>query len=227
MTWDREAVSTAQIIQGYVQAVDAVTDAMERKWGVGRLRLLVTDELRERFTRQWQKWQQAYARQDLEAVKTHSDAMRRAWAALDAAATAAGHQPIKPEVWETRLADGTVLALVRTFEEAHALAKSEDFRDREVWTLEEVARIIGAWAGRHWVDAIHQRFPGTRVEKVRLTPIGASFDWSRGDAIPFGHDDPQGAHAPTPIQAPVRVPEHIPPARPPRSTKSKHHGRQA
>ena len=129
-------------IQGLVQSVDTLTDTMERKWGIGRLRLLVSDTLRERFDRQWGKWQAAYAEQDLDAVRAHSEAMRRAWAALDAAATEAGYAPLVPEVWETRMPDGVVLAVVRTQQEAHALAR--DGREREVWTLDEVGRIVCA-----------------------------------------------------------------------------------
>lgn len=177
---------TTQAIQGLVQSVDLLTDRLERKWGVGRLRLLVADALRERFDRQWRKWQAAYATQDLDAVRAHSEAMRRAWAALDAAAIAAGHQPLAPEVWETRMPNGRVLGVVRTLPEAHALAG--DGRERDIWTLDEVGRVIAAWHAERWVEAAHRHFPGALVAAVRLTPRGAEFDWSRGDDIPFGHD---------------------------------------
>ena len=53
--WHHENAGIATAIQGLVQSVDALTDAMERRWGVGRLRLLVPDDLRERFDRQWRK----------------------------------------------------------------------------------------------------------------------------------------------------------------------------
>ena len=196
MGWDRENAGTGMAIQGLVQSVDLLTDSLERKWGTGRLRLLVEDGLRERFDRQWRKWQAAYAAQDLAAVQAHSEAMRRAWAALDNAATAAGHAPLAPEVWETRMPDGGVLAIVRTSPEAHALAR--DSRDREVWTLDEVGRVISAWEGRHWVEATRQHFPGAQVTRLRLTPRGAEFDWAKGDEIPFGHDTGD-THAHTPI----------------------------
>jgi len=193
---------TAMAIQGLVQSVDLLTDSLERKWGVGRLRLLVEDGLRERFDRQWRKWQAAYAAQDLEAVRAHSEAMRRAWNALDQAATAAGHAPIQPEVWETRMPDGVVLAIVRGPAEQHALARAArqegDSRAREVWSLDEVGRVIGAWEGRRWVDAVRSEFPGAQVQALRLTPRGAEFDWSRGDEIPFGHETGD-THAHTPM----------------------------
>jgi hypothetical protein len=189
-------------IQGLVQSVDLLTDSLERKWGVGRLRLLVDDALRDRFDRQWRKWQAAYAAQDLDAIRAHSEAMRRAWNALDQAATAAGHTPMAPEVWETRMPDGTVLAIVRGPAEQHALAQAErqqgDGRAREVWSLDEIGRVVGAWDGRNWVDAVRAEFPGAKVEALRLTPRGAEFDWSRGDDIPFGHNH-SDTHAHTPI----------------------------
>ena len=195
-TRNRENSGIATAIQGLVQSVDALTDTMERKWGVGRLRMLVPDDLRERFDRQWRKWQAAYAAQDLAAVRVHSEAMRRAWAALEAGAMEAGHAPLAPEVWETRMPDGVALAIVRTQQEAHALAR--DGREREVWTLDEVARVICAWEGRPWVEAVRDHFPGAKVEAIRLTPRGSESDWTLGDEIPFEHDTGDN-HAQTPV----------------------------
>jgi hypothetical protein len=195
----RDGITMA--IQGLVQSVDVLTDSLERKWGVGRLRLLVDDALRERFDRQWRKWQAAYAAQDLDAVRAHSEAMRRAWNALDQAATAAVHTPMAPEVWETRMPDGTVLAIVRGPGEQHALARQPADaagRAREVWSLDEIGRVICAWEGRNWVEAVRAEFPGAKVEALRLTPRGAEFDWSRGDEIPFGHNHGD-THAHTPL----------------------------
>ena len=195
-TWGRKNSGIGMAIQSLVQSVDALTDEMERKWGVGRLRLLVPEDLRERFDRQWRKWQAAYAAQDLGAVRLHSEAMRRAWAALEAGALEGGHAPLAPEVWETRMPDGTVLAVVRTQQEAHALAR--DGRARKVWTMDEVGRVVCAWEGRRWVEAVHTCFPGAQVETVRLTPRGSESDWVLGDEIPFEHDTGD-THAHTPV----------------------------
>lgn len=192
----QDTSGTAMAIQGLVQSVDLVTDALERKWGVGRLRLLVGDALRERFDRQWAKWQAAYATQDLDAVRAHSEAMRRAWAALEQAAIAAGHQPLAPEVWETRMPNGRVLGIVRSLPEAHALAG--DGRERDIWTLDEVGRVLAAWDAYRWAEASHAHFPGAQITALRLTPRGSEFDWKLGDEIPFGHGLCD-SHAHTPI----------------------------
>jgi len=39
-------------VQSTVDGVDALAVEMERRWGVGRLRLIVDDELRGKFDRQ-------------------------------------------------------------------------------------------------------------------------------------------------------------------------------
>ena len=46
-------------MQAVADGVDEVAVAMERKWGVDRLRRLVSDDLRERFDRQARKWNEA------------------------------------------------------------------------------------------------------------------------------------------------------------------------
>jgi hypothetical protein len=184
--WDRANAGVAQAIQGYVQSVDLLTDTMERKWGVGRLRMLVPDALRERFDRQWRKWQDAYGAQDLEAVRIHTEAMRRAWAALDTAAEAAGHAPLSPEIWEARMPDGAALVVVRTLAEARAVGP--DTAERRVWTMDELARVLHAWEGLRWVDATRAHFPGARVDALRLTPRNSEADAFADDPIPFGWD---------------------------------------
>jgi hypothetical protein len=73
---------------------------MERKWGIGRLRLLVSDLLRAKFDAQKDKLDAAIDVNREQYVRAQAEGMKRAWAALDRAATEAGAGPLSPEVWE-------------------------------------------------------------------------------------------------------------------------------
>lgn len=160
---------TYQAIQSHVDGVDHVASAMESKWGVGRLRLLVTQELRERFDNQRAKFSQAIWSHDLEAVTVHAPAMIRAWRALDREATECGCAPLDPIVWEGRAPDGRVVAVVRTAAEAHKV--TADGRHTEVWTLDELIA-VAMREGGEVVAEVMQMFPGARVEEVRTkTPV--------------------------------------------------------
>ena len=55
-------------IQAVADGVDEVAVAMERKWGVDRLRRLVSDDLREQFDRQARKWNEALFDYDLPEI---------------------------------------------------------------------------------------------------------------------------------------------------------------
>ena len=162
-------------IQSVADGVDHVAVEMERKWGAGRLRLLVPIELRERFDRQMAKWADAIRRNDVADVTLHGAATERAWRALDAAAEAAGASPLAPVVWETATDQGEVIAIVRSVEDARAVAV--DGRQVQVWTLDEIARVIGAYPT---VGQVKQVFPGATVTAVRQKPEP---DWSVGDDI--------------------------------------------
>jgi hypothetical protein len=148
--------------QAHIAGVDHVAVEMERKWGVGRLRLLVSTELREKFDRQGYLLNQAIWHGDVEAVRAQSARMASAWQALDKAAEAAGAVPLCPLVWEVVLEDGTVAAIVRTPEEARAVAS--DGRKLAVYSLEEIGRLLSNY--RAVVDA-KLTFPGTTVTAVR------------------------------------------------------------
>jgi hypothetical protein len=89
-----------------------------------------------------------------------------------------------------------VLGIVRSLPEAHALAG--DGRERDIWTLDEVGRVLAAWDAYRWVEASHAHFPGAQIRALRLTPRGSEFDWKLGDEIPFGHGLCD-SHAHTPI----------------------------
>jgi len=148
--------------QAHIVGVDHAAVTMEAKWGVGRLPLLVSPQLREKFYRQEYLLNQAIWHGDNEAVRLQSARMTAAWQALDKAATVANCRELSPEVWEVALEDGTVVAIVRTPAEASAV--SHDGRRMAVYTLEEIGRMLSNY--RAVVDA-KLTFPGATVTAVR------------------------------------------------------------
>ena len=173
-------------LQAWFEGVDHARDEAERKWGAGRLPLLVSDDLRARFNRQKAKWsralQDAWAasaltRALLDEVELQAGGMKRAWAALEVAAEEAGHRAIAPWVWEAVLEDGTVAAVVQT--DAEASKVIADGRHVAVYTLREVANII---------DALPKALAMAKVVWPGAKVLGAGDrPWSpQGDEIPFG-----------------------------------------
>jgi hypothetical protein len=174
-------------LQAIWEGVDAARAEAEATWGAERLPLLVDDELRAKLRRQQVRWSTAYqdawaapmlTRSHLDAVEAAAGGMKRAWAAIAAAAAEAGHRPLHPDVWEARLGDGSVAAVVRSNDDAAKVIASG--RHVHVYTMAEVANLIDALP-----DALQMAkvvFPGAKV-----MPQAATGPWSdKGDAIPFG-----------------------------------------
>lgn len=158
-----------------IDGLDAVAHDMETLWGVGRLRLLVSDFLRAKFDAQAHKLNAALEEGKPEFIAVQADGMRRAWAYLDKAAREAGHRPLDPNIWEITLPTaGIAVALVRSVIEAHALS-----RDRVAFTTEE----IGAWLEQcpDALKRVQQKYPGTLLSLSKPKTV----DWSKGDPIPF------------------------------------------
>ena len=171
--------------KSFIDGADQAAVDMEAKWGHGRLRLLVCDDLRARFDSQWRKFNEALSGGDLEEVTTQAARMRNAWGALDRAATEGGHKPIDPVVWETVTPRGQVLAIVKTRAEAFHAVAAHSGRALRVLTLEEVGRLIDTCAGG-LLDAL-EAFPGARVVAVRepKPDTGGGWDREKGDDLPF------------------------------------------
>ena len=162
-------------IRAIIDGLDQVACEMERKWGVGRLRLLVSELLRAKFDAQKDKLEAAIAANQEQYIRAQAEGMKRAWSALDKAASEARHLPLSAEVWECVLpSSGNVIALVRTEAEAHHVC-----REMRVFTLEEIGRLIEG-LGPTVLEA-KRVFPGATVTGIRKPEI----DWEKGDDLPF------------------------------------------
>jgi hypothetical protein len=161
-----------------LDGLDEVAARMERKWGVGTLRLLVGDELRIRFDAQKAKLDAALASNQPGYVRAQAAGMQRAWLALDRTAVEAGAEPLSPQVWECVLpSSGEVVSIVRTEAEAHHVA-----REGEVWTVAEVGVLIERMGDQ--VRQVKRTFPGSSVVEVRDREVPPG-DLREGDQIPF------------------------------------------
>lgn len=147
--------------RAYLDEADMTAIEMERKWGAGRLRLLVGPEMREKFDRQRYLLNQAIWHGDLEAVRREAQRMVKAWLALDRAAIAAGKGGLSPQVWEVALEDGTVAAIVP--DDATARAVYADGRKVAVYTLDEIARLLASFPS---LARAKQTWPGASVTKI-------------------------------------------------------------
>jgi hypothetical protein len=167
-----------------LDGVDHVACEMERKWGIDRLRLLVDADTRLRFDTQRAKLNRAIWHGDLPDIEREGPRMINAWRTLDAMATAVGAEPINPEVWELALPNGTVIAIARNNAEAHAVLS--DGRQRQVWTLDEIGRVIEAFP-----DVIRAKATMPGVTVVSSKPPGDPLDAGNrfsdlvDDEIPF------------------------------------------
>lgn len=166
--------------RAHLDGVDELALRMERKWGADRLRLLVDAEWRMKFDSQRLKYRQAIWGGDLDDVIREAGRMANAWRKLDEIADLAGADPLSPQVWETTLPNGRVVALVR--DGADAKAVIADGRHVDVYTLDEIGRLI---AGYPDLAKVKEVFPGatvTRVSSIR-DPLRELEDLN--DEIPF------------------------------------------
>lgn len=159
--------------QAIIDGLDHFVRQIEQTWGIGRLRLLVSDFLRIKFDAQSKKLNEAITAGNTEFISVQAEGMKRAWTYLDKSAREAGHRPLDPHVWEILIpCINTAVALVQTETEAHALS-----RDRVVFTTAEIGVLLERSPDA--VDRIKQRYPQIIMTKSK------PFDWSRGDEIPF------------------------------------------
>ena len=167
----------SDVIRAAIAGADEVAVEMETKWGVGQLGRKVASispQLSARFERQKRKFDDCLVTYDEEEILKHSEAMKRGWQMLDKFAIEHGCEPLSSDVWEIKLNDGTAVAVCK-----HAAHVANIADGREVWSLDELAKMIEAQPAL--IRKSKQRFPGAVVTKVRKK----FYDWDTGDDIPF------------------------------------------
>jgi hypothetical protein len=148
--------------QAEIDEVDLLAIEAAKRWGTGRLRLLVNTEWRLKFDRQSFLFNQAMWHGTLEDVIRESRKMCAAWRKLTSVAEETGEAPLDPKVWEVDLPDGTVAVIVHDDEATEAVDRLG--RGVQVYTLGEIAKLIHGFPSL--VKAKYE-FPGATVEAVR------------------------------------------------------------
>jgi hypothetical protein len=160
----RQQQASADAIMG---PLDAVASAMERKWGVGRLQTLVSEEWALKFHSAATKLDLAMATLDLNQIRERAEIMRRGWLKLDEMATAAGHEPwAMADVWEVQAPNGTIYAIVRGDVDQRNAERKDGVA---TYTLAEVAKILQAWDEDGQVSILKAQFPDARVVQAGFT----------------------------------------------------------
>jgi hypothetical protein len=171
--------------QSWVDELTLHANEMEKKWGSGRLRLLVGPELRDKFDRQRYMTNQALHHGGLEDLKLQCQRMINGWKALDKAAVDLGKEPCPPDAWDIVAESGMVYVFVRTIDDARDYRR--DGRRVCVYTLDEVAKILDA---QSLIGAAKEAFEGAEVVSIRRG-VGDALDdlestqSALDDEIPF------------------------------------------
>lgn len=165
--WERQESGRIRV-SSLLTGLDLFVVEMEKKWGADRLRLLVPDDLREKFDRQRFLLRKAQHEGTVEDIERECARMRNAFVALDKAATAAGADQIKPEVWEATISDGRVVALVRDERDVQLVANRIE-RGVLVWSLADVLRLI---EDQSFVNCVKESFPGTKIKAFTSSGAG-------------------------------------------------------
>jgi hypothetical protein len=155
---------------------DTMARAMDRKWGVDRLPELVSPAMADRWATAMINLNAAIASADPALTAARVAACLRGFTAMDAEATAAGHQPITPDAIEITV-DGKLCAILR--DAAAWPAYSAARPGVRVYTLQEVSNALAAYGGT--VAAIKDHFPGAQIAERKRTPLETAID----DEIPF------------------------------------------
>ena len=152
--------------------LDTVSRSMEQKWGVDRLPRLVSEILSIKFDQQRNLLESAIKSNDAAQISKQSEGMRRAWVALDQAATADGHMPLGNAVWTEKHKTGDVIAVYRDDAQLVDIAGAGGVS----FTLEELVKLIPTD-----VLVAKREFHGIKVVDVR----DKGGDDELNDEIPF------------------------------------------
>jgi len=142
--------------------LDRAAIAAETKWGIDRLQGLVAPATAEKYGSAMAKLNAAIAAGDPVETAARAAVCIRGLAAMDAEATAAGHAPVPPLVWQYEY-DGHRFGIIKDVRDWPPVAAA--CPGLTLYTLREVA--IALAAGRNAVADVKAAFPGAQISAIR------------------------------------------------------------
>ena len=156
VTTPREELSGQSLAA--VESVDAIATAFERKWGIGRLRLVAPLALRDKFDRQCDLFNGALFDNDHAAIVAQAEGTKRGWLALDRWAVENSIPELSTDTWQIKLPkSGKVITLVK--DDAHP---GEAGGER--WSLDEIGLLIEA---QGQTRDLKNAFDGAKLVEIR------------------------------------------------------------
>lgn len=169
--------------------LDEVASSMERRWGINRLPLLVSQPTAAKFKAAADALDTFNDHGALPAWAASADALRavvaRGWQAMDTEATAAGAEPMGDAFAEAEWAPGRYFAIARddAHKQALVLRVKAEKRDVAIFSVAEVGQLIASIPD---VARICELFPGAYVTTPPAPVRGGKRKMDVADEIPFG-----------------------------------------
>lgn len=162
--------------------LDQVWKDVNARWGIDRLKYLVSNEMREKWERHEKKIREAIDEKEVATLSLLVDGSIRGYALLEEEALKNGYEPRDPVYWEVQHpGTGSVFRIVKNDLDAKCAVGT----GVRVFTLLEVARII---EGVHLTEmkAYAEIFDRMGDKKeIKKVKVRDSFDFENGDEIPF------------------------------------------
>lgn len=138
---------------------------MDRKWGTDRLPSLAPPELAQRFGIALERFEQAMMEEtpDPDFIRGRVENLIRGYAALDAAAEAAGATRPPPTTWHLRVGDKPCVIVLDRHDMRDVAAMMPDAL---IYTAEEIEHLLEM---DHFalIRATKEAFPGAEIREVR------------------------------------------------------------
>lgn len=155
---------------------DAAALDSERRWGIDRLPELVAPELAAKYGAAVAYLNDRINAADAAGTAAAATNCIRGLAAMDAAARAAGHQPLPAEVWIGEV-DGHRFGVTRDLRDWPALAAA--YPGLRVYSLREVGNALAHYG--QMVAAVKDQFPGAEAKPRPPTQLETELE----DEIPW------------------------------------------
>lgn len=159
-------------INVWIYRLDEVSREVEARWGIDRLRHLVSPETQVKWERHVSKLDQAIQDGDLAAVRDLAQGAIRGYKKLEDEAVSLHQNKNRPDVWDVHSPAGVHYRICKTVADAQLWAHQQNVN---CYTLQEIAHILD---GKQ-LTVMHP----VKNEKVNTKPD--PFDFKKGDSLEF------------------------------------------